>query len=64
MKVDGISMEPTFYDGSVIFVNKVFSNINKDDIVLFYHKGIGHRGRHCKNRELNFVLKWKPSVST
>jgi signal peptidase I len=39
MKVDGISMEPTFYDGSVIFVNKVFSNINKDDIVLFYHNG-------------------------
>lgn len=39
IKVDGVSMEPTINDNDIIFINRIYTEISKDDIIVFYYNG-------------------------
>lgn len=38
-KLNGISMEPTYEEGTIIFVNKINKQIKRNDIIVFYYFG-------------------------
>lgn len=52
MRVSGSSMYPTYKDGDIVSANRYYKKIDRNDVIIFYHKN----GKFISNKYIKRVI--------